>query len=45
MIQFFDMFSGIGGFCAGPVHALDLRIKAAHEASVGETGARKETAG
>ena len=54
MIRFFDMFSGIGGFRAGleragvtvnVVHAIDLRLKAAHEASVGTTEARKEEVG
>lgn len=45
MIRFFDMFSGIGGFRAGlerEGNTLGLRLKAAHEASVGATGAEQE---
>lgn len=40
MTRFFDMFSGIGGFRAGLIHTL----KAAHEAAVAMTEAKKEAA-
>lgn len=44
MIRFFDMISDIGGFRAGLIHTLGLRLKAAHEATVGATGLEKGAA-
>lgn len=52
MIRFFDIFSGIGGFSIGPeraenaatINIAHLCLNAAHEASMGATGVRKEAA-
>lgn len=44
MIRFFVMFSGIDGFRARLIHALGLRLKAAHKAAVGATGAERKAA-